>query len=133
VDGAADLDSVAQWAGLPTATVERLLGRYGSAVSDLFELIAADADLGKPIPGTDEYLAAEAVYAVTHEGALHLDDVLTRRTRISIESPDRGLAAAPEIAWLIAPASAGTPRSPTARSLATATESGPNWRQCGRG
>jgi glycerol-3-phosphate dehydrogenase len=34
------------------------------------------------------------VYAVSHEGALHLDDVLVRRTRIAIEAPDRGLAAA---------------------------------------
>ena len=31
------------------------------------------------------------VYAVTHEGARHLDDVLTRRTRISIETFDRGV------------------------------------------
>ncbi|MFQ6397444.1 glycerol-3-phosphate dehydrogenase [Nocardia sp. KC 131] len=100
---AAEVASVAQRAGLSVATVERLLGRYGSAISDLFDLIAADAALGKPVAGADEYLAAEIVYAVTHEGALHLDDVLTRRTRISIESKDRGLAAAPEIAWLIGP------------------------------
>ncbi|WP_328401274.1 glycerol-3-phosphate dehydrogenase [Nocardia sp. NBC_00403] len=100
---ATDVHSVAQRVGLSTTTVERLLGRYGSAVCDLFELIVTDADLGKPITGAEEYLAAEIVYAVTHEGALHLDDVLTRRTRISIESRDRGLAAAPEIAWLIGP------------------------------
>lgn len=100
---AADVASVAQRAGLPTATVEHLLGRYGSAISDLFDLIARDAELAAPLPGAGEYLAAEAVYAVTHEGALHLDDVLTRRTRISIEVADRGLAAAPEIARLIAP------------------------------
>ena len=34
---------------------------------------------------------AEIRYAVTHEGALHLEDVLTRRTRISIEYPHRGV------------------------------------------
>jgi len=39
---------------------------------------------------------------VTHEGARHLDDVLTRRTRISIETFDRGIAAAPETARLMA-------------------------------
>ena len=38
---------------------------------------------------------AEVVYAVTHEGARHLDDVLTRRTRISIETFDRGVARGP--------------------------------------
>ncbi|MBF6224301.1 glycerol-3-phosphate dehydrogenase [Nocardia abscessus] len=98
---AADLDSLAQRAGLPRATVQRLLGRYGSAITDLFDLIAREPELGEPLTGAPGYLGAEAVYAVTHEGALHLDDVLTRRTRVSIEAADRGLAAAPEVAWLI--------------------------------
>ena len=37
--------------------------------------------------GAEEYLRVEVVYAATHEGALHLDDILARRTRISIETP----------------------------------------------
>lgn len=45
-------------------------------------------------PGAEAYLAAEAVYAASHEGALHLDDVLVRRTRIAMEAADRGQAAA---------------------------------------
>ena len=49
----------------------------------------------------DDYLAAEIVYSVTHEGARHLDDVLTRRTRASIETFDRGVAAAPGVARLM--------------------------------
>ncbi|WP_406271345.1 glycerol-3-phosphate dehydrogenase/oxidase [Nocardia sp. NBC_00881] len=98
---AADLDSLAQRRGLPRATVERLLGRYGSAITDLFDLIADEPELADPLTGAPDYLGAEAVYAVTHEGALHLDDVLTRRTRISIEAADRGLAAAPAVAWLV--------------------------------
>jgi glycerol-3-phosphate dehydrogenase len=48
-------------------------------------------------------LRAEIVYAASHEGARHLDDVLTRRTRISIETFDRGVTAAPHAAALIAP------------------------------
>ncbi|WP_225728477.1 MULTISPECIES: glycerol-3-phosphate dehydrogenase/oxidase [unclassified Nocardia] len=100
---AEDVAGVAARAGLPTATVEHLLGRYGSAIADIFELIEGDRALAETLPGAEEYLAAEAVYAVTHEGALHLDDVLTRRTRISIEVADRGLTAAPVIAELIAP------------------------------
>ena len=58
--------------------------------------------LGLPLEGAEDYLAAEVVYAVTHEGARHLDDVLTRRTRISIETFDRGVAAAPAAARLMA-------------------------------
>ncbi|MET0418396.1 MAG: glycerol-3-phosphate dehydrogenase C-terminal domain-containing protein, partial [Actinoplanes sp.] len=43
----------------------------------------------------------EIVYAAGHEGARHLEDVLTRRTRISIETFDRGVAVAPEAAELV--------------------------------
>ena len=35
-------------------------------------------------------MTAEAVHAVTHQGALDLDDILSRRTRVSIETADRG-------------------------------------------
>jgi glycerol-3-phosphate dehydrogenase len=55
------------------------------------------------LPGAEEYLKVEAVYAASHEGALHLDDVLARRTRISIETWDRGNEAADVVARLIAP------------------------------
>ncbi|MEV6774167.1 glycerol-3-phosphate dehydrogenase [Nocardia sp. NPDC051030] len=102
-DMLADIESVAARAELPVETVEHLLHRYGSLSENLFDLIAAVPALREPIPGAEDYIAAEAVYAATHEGALHLDDVLTRRTRISIEVPDRGLKAAPEIARLMAP------------------------------
>ena len=65
---------------------------------------AADDDaLLEPVPGAGTYLMAEIRYAATHEAALHLDDVLTRRTRISIETWDRGEGAAGEVAALVAP------------------------------
>jgi glycerol-3-phosphate dehydrogenase len=53
--------------------------------------------------GAEEYLRIEIAYAASHEGALHLDDVLARRTRISIETPDRGTKSAQAAAELIAP------------------------------
>jgi len=89
-------------AGIHVARVERLLNRYGSSVHELLAMVRADPKLAAPLPGADDYLAVEARYAVTHEGALHLEDVLTRRTRISIEAWDRGVAAAPEVADLMA-------------------------------
>jgi glycerol-3-phosphate dehydrogenase len=88
---------------LHIARLEHLLNRHGDLADQVLDLIAADRSLGEPLPGTLDYLRAEAVYAVTHEGARHLDDVLTRRTRLSIETPDRGTAAAPVVAELIAP------------------------------
>ncbi len=80
--------------GLHVARVEHLLSRFGSRIHDLLALLAEHPELARPLPGADDYLAVEARYAASHEGALHLEDVLTRRTRISIESFDRGLAVA---------------------------------------
>jgi len=89
--------------GLRTHVIEHLLGRYGSLYTEVLDLIAERPELGEPLAGAPEYLRAEVVYAASHEGALHLDDILTRRTRISIEVPDRGEAAAAEIAELVTP------------------------------
>ncbi|MFD7920669.1 glycerol-3-phosphate dehydrogenase/oxidase [Streptomyces sp. NPDC059740] len=89
--------------GLHVARVEHLLGRYGSLAEEVLELVAADPALGRPLTGADDYLRAEVVYACSHEGARHLDDVLTRRTRISIETFDRGTRCAREAAELMAP------------------------------
>ncbi|MDH3471135.1 MAG: glycerol-3-phosphate dehydrogenase/oxidase [Acidimicrobiia bacterium] len=84
--------------------IERMLGRYGSKIVDLFSLISDRPELAEPMPGAEGYLAVELLYAVTHEGALHLDDILTRRTRISIETRDRGVNAAEPTAVLLAEA-----------------------------
>ncbi|GAA1342441.1 FAD-dependent oxidoreductase [Arthrobacter roseus] len=94
---------MAEDAGIHVARVEHLLQRYGSLTSELLELIKADPQLGETLPGTDDYLLAEVVYGVTHEGARHIDDILTRRTRMSIECFDRGVSAAPVVADLLAP------------------------------
>jgi glycerol-3-phosphate dehydrogenase len=87
--------------GLHLVRIEHLLQRYGSLVDEVLELVAQDRTLGEPLEGTDDYLRAEVVYAVTHEGARHLDDVLTRRTRISIETFHRGTASARDTASLM--------------------------------
>ena len=63
----------------------------------------ADPTLGEPLSGAPDYLRAEIVYAASHEGARHLDDVLARRTRISIETFDRGISSVEEAARLVAP------------------------------
>jgi glycerol-3-phosphate dehydrogenase len=94
---------LAETSGLPVEEIERLLGRYGSCVDDLLRLIRKRPELGRPVEGSGGYLAAEIVYACTHEGAVRLEDVLARRTRTAIEVRDRGLAAAPHAAALMAP------------------------------
>jgi glycerol-3-phosphate dehydrogenase len=94
--------SLARSSGLHVARIEHLLHRHGSMIGEVLALIAADPSLGKPLTGADDYLRAEIVYAASHEGARHLDDVLARRTHASIETWDRGLSAAQEAVSLMA-------------------------------
>src|SRR5580700_3588582 len=86
---------------LPLAAVQHLISRYGSLTCELLDLIGANRSLGMPLLDGYPYLRAEVAYAVTHEGALHVDDVLARRIRLLIESPDAGTAAAPEVAAIM--------------------------------
>jgi glycerol-3-phosphate dehydrogenase len=89
--------------GVPEPTLQRMLHRYGAELPDVLAPIVGDSALGRPIDHTAGYLPVEFVYAVTKEGALTLDDVLTRRTHVAIEDPDAGVDAAAEVAALIAP------------------------------
>ena len=94
---------LAQRYGVHVARVEHLLGRYGSLATEVLDLVVGDPTLGEPLAGASDYLRAEIVYAASHEGARHLDDLLARRTRISIETFDRGIGAMEEAARLAAP------------------------------
>ena len=94
---------LAEQTGLRQGVVEHLLKRYGSLLPEVLGVAEGRAELLQPLAGAPEYLQVELVYAASHEGALHLDDLLARRTRISIETWDRGLSAAPEVAALVAP------------------------------
>ncbi|MBX0301050.1 glycerol-3-phosphate dehydrogenase/oxidase [Cryobacterium sp. 1639] len=87
---------------LHTVRIEHLLNRYGTLTDELLDLIKERPELADPLPGADDYIQAEVIYAATHLGALHLEDVLARRTRISIEAWDRGVSAAPVAARLLA-------------------------------
>jgi glycerol-3-phosphate dehydrogenase len=89
--------------GVPVASVEHLVGRYGSTAVEVLESIRADKSLGLALTGGGPYLRAEVAYAVTHEGALHVTDVLARRVRLLIESADSGASVAPEVAVIMAP------------------------------
>ncbi len=96
-----DKETLASRYGLSVKQIERLLRRYGSETTDLLDTAVDDPGLLQTVP-SGPYLEAEVRFAVEHEAALHLDDVLTRRTRLSIESLDRGIDAAPVVADIMA-------------------------------
>ena len=91
------------------ARITHLLDRYGDETADILGLIDADAEakdsqrLGEPLAEAPTYLRAEVAWAVTHEGAEHLEDVLLHRVRLDLSHRDRGLSAAKEILGIMAP------------------------------
>jgi glycerol-3-phosphate dehydrogenase len=108
----------AAWAGrarlaadhaLTPGQAEHVLQRYGSLAAEVLAAASAEPYLAEAIAGSGGdagaggYLGAEVAYAVTHEGARHLDDVLARRTRVAIQTPDAGMASAPAVARIMAP------------------------------
>lgn len=94
---------LAQAYGVHPYRIEHLLNRYGALVTDVLDLAEGKPELLQPITDAPSYLRVEAVYAAAAEGALHLDDILARRTRISIEYSHRGTECADEVARLVAP------------------------------
>ena len=86
---------------VPRATVEHLLGRYGALAGEVLDLIRAHPGLAQPLADDHPYLRAEVVYAVTHENALHVEDVLVRRMRLFIESADSGTGVAAEVSTIM--------------------------------
>ena len=93
---------LAESSGLTPERIDHLLGRYGTAIREVLALIEDRPELGAPLEGAPKYLKAEAYYAVSHEGALHLDDILARRLRVSIDTLSRGTSVDREVANLVA-------------------------------
>ncbi|SDY38193.1 glycerol-3-phosphate dehydrogenase [Modestobacter sp. DSM 44400] len=96
------LDTLAERWGIARFRAEHLLNRFGSLTPDVLATAADDPSLLEPVPGAEEYLMVEMVWGAAHEGALHLDDLLARRTRISIETPHRGVESAEPVARAVA-------------------------------
>jgi glycerol-3-phosphate dehydrogenase len=73
--------------GLPRQTWRRLYGRYGSAADTIVQ--AAEPEDLETIPGTHT-LWAELPHVARHEKIRHLDDLLLRRVRIGLLTPEGG-------------------------------------------
>ena len=97
------IERIADESGLDSQTVTHLLNRYGSLISEILDLIKEVPSLGKKLDSDLPYIKAEIYYAVSHEGARTVDDVISRRTRIAFEARNQGLDLADAIAEIIAP------------------------------
>jgi glycerol-3-phosphate dehydrogenase len=96
-------ESVGAHYGLHPYRVRHLLDRYGSLIGEVLAVAEGRPELLTPITDAPVYLKVEAWYAAAAEGALHLEDILARRMRISIEYPHRGMDCAREVAGVVAP------------------------------
>lgn len=91
--GAADASS---------APTKHLRMRYGSDWPEVQRIIDENPSMSQPLVVGLPYLRAEAIHAVRHEYARTVDDVLSRRTRALLLDRRAALAAAPEVARLLA-------------------------------
>ncbi|MGQ0604529.1 MAG: glycerol-3-phosphate dehydrogenase/oxidase [Anaerolineales bacterium] len=80
-----------------------LVSAYGSQCMTVLNRAAQDKSLGRRMVDGLPYLYAEIPYAVEHEMACTLNDVLIRRTRLLHEAPGQGLPLAHGIAVRMAP------------------------------
>ena len=87
--------------GLPRAQIDHLLGRYGGEAALVLDLITEDRALAQPLPGAPDTLLAEIAFAVDYEGARKIEDVLDRRTRVTLQTFHRGRESARAVADLM--------------------------------
>jgi len=88
--------------GLSEQTACYLPTVYGLNVKDVLALVREDRrNLGQKLCLEHPYIAAQVVYAVRHEAALNLDDVLARRLRLAITDRHAAVAVALKVAALM--------------------------------
>jgi glycerol-3-phosphate dehydrogenase len=88
--------------GLDAEVAASLVKQSGEAASDVLSLVAADPALGRTLSPSAPHIAAEVVQAARREGATTLDDVFSRRFRLSLRAKDAGLPVALDAALLLA-------------------------------
>ena len=84
------------------AVATRLVHAHGTRWRTVWALVAEDASLGARVDASRPYLLAELRYAVLHEMACTLGDLLIRRVPMAFELRDQGRAAARIVAPRVA-------------------------------
>ncbi len=74
---------------------------YGSDSGHIRRLIQTESELGKKLHANLPYIKAEVIWAVRHEMARTLEDVLARRTRALLLDARASMAIAPDVARMM--------------------------------
>jgi glycerol-3-phosphate dehydrogenase len=98
----AEVVAAAASLGLDESVALTLVRQSGEQAHDVLSLVAADHSLGEQLSPAASHIAAEVVHAARVEGAVTLEDVFSRRMRLSLRARDAGLPAAPRAAALLA-------------------------------
>jgi len=97
---AAEIASVPAVAATHPEAAARLVARHGTEAPGVVAL-GGELDLLRPLVPGRPFLEAEVAWAVRRELAQSVDDVLSRRLRLSPELADRGALAAPRVAEIM--------------------------------
>ena len=87
--------------GISAPGAARLARAYGTRADLVIDLVQEEPSLAEPIAEGRPHILAEAVWAVRRELALHVDDILYRRTRLGYEIRDGIERAAGRVAELM--------------------------------
>ena len=94
-------DELAARHDLAAGTAQHLASVYGSRAALVIDLMKRDLRLAQPMQRDLPYLWAEVTFAVLHEHARTVDDVLARRVPLLLLGLDQGLDVAPRTAELM--------------------------------
>jgi glycerol-3-phosphate dehydrogenase len=96
------LDSIAAGSSLPGETLATLYTMYGKLIDDVLALVKERPELAQPIAPGHPFIMAQVAYAVRNEAAITIDDVLSRRVRLTITDRKAALRSADAVSRLMA-------------------------------
>ncbi|HET6679928.1 MAG TPA: glycerol-3-phosphate dehydrogenase/oxidase [Gemmatimonadaceae bacterium] len=85
------------------AIATHLVHRYGTRWRQVHAMMVADPSLARPVADGLPWLRVELAWAVEHEQACDIADVLIRRTQVAFDTTDHGAAAASVAADVLTP------------------------------
>ncbi len=101
-DVVAEITVAAAALGLDADVAQTLVRQSGERASEVLSLVAVDPSLRERLSPAAPHIAAEVVHAARAEAATTLEDVFSRRLRLSLRAKDAGLPAAGLAASLLA-------------------------------